>query len=337
MRKASLTILAVFVLVIAGCGGSSDSTSSSSSSEATTGARPFHLPPMTPPIREEAKMNWKPGKLLGPEIKAIIPNSPPPTTLFAQDLAQGIGNFSKEGSRLTIQYVAYEYDSKKKLESSWETGKPFTFTLGKGEVNKGWEIGMQEFEVGDRRELILPPKYTKGPPTGGKASPNATLVYVADLLASESEEEIAAKKEAKESKESGGEPEGPVTQGSPQPQVMVPKGPVPKTYSEHIVRAGSGPTAEPGDEVTVNYVGVVYNTGKQFDSSWVRGEPFTFTLGGGEVIPGWEQGIKGMQVGERREMIIPPEMAYGPKQVGPIPPNSTLIFVVDLLSVKKPK
>ena len=75
------------------------------------------------------------------------------------------------------------------------------------------------------------------------------------------------------------------------------------------------------------------STGKEFDASWKRNEPFTFTLGKGQVIPGWEQGVVGMKVGGRRELIIPPSLAYGVKGSPPtIPPNATLVFVIDLLA-----
>ncbi len=97
---------------------------------------------------------------------------------------------------------------------------------------------------------------------------------------------------------------------------------------------GTGKTATNGSTITVNYVGVLYKTGKQFDASWSRGQPFTIPLSAGQVIPGWVQGIQGMKVGGRRELIIPPSLGYGAKGAGAsIPPNSTLIFVVDLLSV----
>ena len=84
--------------------------------------------------------------------------------------------------------------------------------------------------------------------------------------------------------------------------------------------------------MTVNYVGALYSNGKVFDASWKRKEPFTFTLGKGQVIPGWDQGVAGMKVGGRRELIIPAELAYGKEGRPPtIPPNSPLIFIVDLL------
>jgi len=97
---------------------------------------------------------------------------------------------------------------------------------------------------------------------------------------------------------------------------------------------GTGQTVQPGQTVTVNYVGVLCKTGKEFDSSWSRNQPFTTPLTAGSVIPGWVQGIPGMKVGGRRELIIPASLAYGKAGSGStIPPNSPLVFVVDLLSV----
>jgi FKBP-type peptidyl-prolyl cis-trans isomerase len=118
------------------------------------------------------------------------------------------------------------------------------------------------------------------------------------------------------------------------PKVSVPGGPPPEELAIKDLEEGSGPEAKPGDEVTVQYVGVNYRTGKQFDASWDRGEPFTFKLGEGLVVEGWEKGIPGMKPGGRRELIIPPELGYGYRRTEGVPPGSTLIFVVDLVSVK---
>jgi peptidylprolyl isomerase len=118
------------------------------------------------------------------------------------------------------------------------------------------------------------------------------------------------------------------------PKVEVPKGPPPKKLVVKEIEPGTGAEAKSGDEITVQYVGVDYKTGKEFDASWDRGEPFPFTLGAGLVIPGWDQGIEGMKVGGRRELIIPAPLAYGSEGRPPeIPPNETLIFVIDLLEV----
>jgi peptidylprolyl isomerase len=118
------------------------------------------------------------------------------------------------------------------------------------------------------------------------------------------------------------------------PKVTVPTGAPPKKLEVKELEEGSGTEAKSGSEVTVQYVGVDYKNGEEFDSSWSRNEPFSFTLGAGQVIPGWDQGVEGMKVGGRRELIIPPELAYGEAGAPPaIGPNETLVFVIDLLEV----
>ena len=118
------------------------------------------------------------------------------------------------------------------------------------------------------------------------------------------------------------------------PTVTVPKGISPKNFATKEIEEGTGATAKSGDEVTVQYVGVGYDSEEEFDSSWGK-EPFTFTLGAGGVIKGWNQGIEGMKVGGRRELLIPGNLAYGPAGRPPsIGPNETLIFTIDLLAVK---
>lgn len=120
---------------------------------------------------------------------------------------------------------------------------------------------------------------------------------------------------------------------SKEPVVTAPKGPPPTHLVTRDLIDGTGQAATVGDTITVNYIGVLYKTGKTFDSSWSRDQPFTTPLEPGSVITGWVQGITGMKVGGRRELIIPPALAYGKQARSGIPPNSTLVFVVDLLSV----
>lgn len=99
---------------------------------------------------------------------------------------------------------------------------------------------------------------------------------------------------------------------------------------------GTGAVAKTGDVVTVNYVGT-FTDGKKFDSSYDRNQPFSFKLGAGQVIKGWDQGLVGMKVGGKRRLVIPGDLAYGPQGfAGFIPPNATLIFEVELLSVQHP-
>ena len=119
------------------------------------------------------------------------------------------------------------------------------------------------------------------------------------------------------------------------PTVTPPKDCSTKQLVTRDLIPGTGQAASAGQTVTVNYVGVLCKTGKEFDSSWKRNQPFTTALSTGSVIPGWVKGIPGMKVGGRRELIIPANLAYGKAGSPPtIPPNSPLVFVVDLLSVQ---
>ena len=118
------------------------------------------------------------------------------------------------------------------------------------------------------------------------------------------------------------------------PKVTVPSGNPPTTLQKKDLIVGKGAEATTGKKVTVQYVGVAFSTKKQFDASWDTGRPFPFTLGAGDVIKGWDEGVPGMKVGGRRQLVIPPDLAYGPNGYPPvIGPNETLVFVVDLVSV----
>ena len=96
---------------------------------------------------------------------------------------------------------------------------------------------------------------------------------------------------------------------------------------------GSGPAVEAGSRVQVHYVGVAWSTGEEFDASWNRGTPLPLTVGVGQVIAGWDQGLLGMKVGGRRKLTVPPQLAYGPAGGGHQLSGRTLIFVIDLLGV----
>ncbi|MFF9482751.1 FKBP-type peptidyl-prolyl cis-trans isomerase [Streptomyces sp. NPDC014733] len=116
------------------------------------------------------------------------------------------------------------------------------------------------------------------------------------------------------------------------PEVDVPEGDVPAELTVQDLVVGDGAEVKPGMVVRVHYVGVTYESGKEFDTSWDRGEPFKFALGGGKVIKGMDRGVRGMKVGGRRQIIVPPRLGYGKQSPSPlIPAGSTLVFVVDLL------
>ena len=121
---------------------------------------------------------------------------------------------------------------------------------------------------------------------------------------------------------------------SDKPEIDLPDGPPPADLVVTDLVVGEGAEARPGQTVSVHYVGVAHSTGEEFDASYNRGEAFRFPLGAGRVIAGWDQGVAGMKVGGRRQLVIPPHLGYGDRGAGAaIRPGETLIFVVDLLAV----
>ncbi len=119
------------------------------------------------------------------------------------------------------------------------------------------------------------------------------------------------------------------------PDIQVPEHSPSYQLEVEDIEVGDGDEAQSGHIVEVHYVGVSWQTGREFDASWNRGETFKFGLGKGQVIPGWDQGVAGMKVGGRRKITIPPDLAYGKRGAGGvIGPDETLIFVVDLVGVR---
>src|SRR5687767_14868209 len=122
---------------------------------------------------------------------------------------------------------------------------------------------------------------------------------------------------------------------SDKPEIDFPDGPPPTDLVVTDLVVGEGAEARPGQTVSVHYVGVAHSTGEEFDASYNRGEAFRFPLGAGRVIAGWDQGVAGMKVGGRRQLVIPPHLGYGDRGAGGvIKPGETLIFVVDLVDIR---
>ena len=132
----------------------------------------------------------------------------------------------------------------------------------------------------------------------------------------------------------GDDDSGSESAGGSKPEVEIPEGDPPTELQVEDLEEGDGAEAQAGDQLSVNYVGVLFDDGTEFDSNFDTGQPFEFALGGGQVIPGWDEGLVGMKEGGRRQLTIPPDLAYGAQGQPPdIPPDSTLVFVIDLESV----
>ncbi|XP_068201867.1 peptidyl-prolyl cis-trans isomerase FKBP10-like [Palaemon carinicauda] len=240
--------------------------------------------------------------------------------LKAQVLSKpGVCEFeSATGDKLHVKYVG-RFTNGTIFDESPE-GRPFEFRLGAGQVIEGWEKGLVRMCVGERRRLTIPSQLAYGDKgAGGVIPPGATLVFEVELI-------MIPDKSLQE----GEEPE---RRPRPDPTPARPED-IKELVKQTLVRPQScSQVAKEGDSVSVHYMGQLTNL-KTFDSSLTRDEPFVFTLGEGQVIRGWDQGIVGMCVGESRRLIIPPDLAYGASGVGDIiPPNAVLIFSVQLLKI----
>ncbi len=145
----------------------------------------------------------------------------------------------------------------------------------------------------------------------------------------------ATEEQPTETEASPADAEAALKDTSVKPEIPKPTGAPPRKLEIVDIVKGDGPAAKSGDNVTVHYAGVNFSTGEEFDASWTSGQPFSFPLGGGQVIPGWDVGVEGMRKGGRRQLTIPPELAYGAQGSPPaIGPNETLVFVIDMLEIQ---
>jgi peptidylprolyl isomerase len=179
-RIAALVLTASVAVVAAACGSSTPSATSGSSTTAPTTTSASGPAPSFQPV----SMPTAAGTFGTKPPTVTVPTGAPPTVLESSDLIVGSGPAAKAGDTVEVQYVLVDYSTEKEIQSSWDTGQPFTFILGEGQVIKGWDEGVVGMKVGGRRELVIPPSlaYGSNPPPNSGIESNATLIFIVDML-----------------------------------------------------------------------------------------------------------------------------------------------------------
>jgi FKBP-type peptidyl-prolyl cis-trans isomerase len=305
-RLAGLLVVPLLLLSTAACGSEDkDSDSASTSAVSMTNG----LPTITA------------GKKFGEKPTLAKGEGKPPKDLKVNVISEGDGPALKKGDLAKVDYLGQLWDGDKPFDNSFDRGEPFAVTIGGGGVIEGWQKALDGQKVGSRIEVSIPPELGYGAQGQGEIPANATLVFVMDIVKGTevAQDNIDLPKV------------GTKTDGKA-PSITVPKKDAPtKLVSKYIIE-GTGPVVKASDTLAVQYKGVLWKTGKEFDSSYARGgAPVNFPLA--QVIPGWQKGLEGKKAGSRVLLVVPPDMAYGDQEQQGIPAKSTLVFSVDILAV----
>ena len=224
---------------------------------------------------------------------------------------EGDGRLPESGEIVSVHYTGRLTDGEV-FDSSVERGAPFAFPLGQGRVIRGWDEGIALLNEGASARLIIPPDLGYGEGGSGAIPPNATLVFDVELL------EILP-----------GAPESPI-EVSEDDYTVTDSG-----LKYYDIEAGIGPTAGEAQVAFVHFTAWLED-GTSLGSTLEGGQPIPYMIGSGELFPGFEEGLASMQIGGSRQMVFPPELAYGEAGTagGQIPPNATLIFEVQVMDIQ---
>ncbi|GAA1901396.1 FKBP-type peptidyl-prolyl cis-trans isomerase [Lapillicoccus jejuensis] len=340
-RAAGLGAAAlVATLALAACGSTSSSTTSQASGGATSSATPSDGASTAADQGVHAPANKAADLALLDSVKVTDNGSGKAPTVAlttkplrvsqtaVKVLKPGTGAKSDAKSKVTITEALYLGSSGKELDSTY--GKPAqSFTLADNNTIPGLRIALDGVQAGSRILAGISAADAFGATGNSQAgiAANETLLLVADV--------VAVGTPLTEAKGTAVAPVAglpTVTFASGKgPTITVPKTAAPTTLVSQLLVEGTGATVKAGQNLTVQYTGATWADGKVFDSSWTKGSPFSFPVGQGQVIKGWDTGLVGKKVGSRVLLVVPPAQGYGAQAQGSIPANSTLVFVVDVL------
>ncbi|MFE6977314.1 FKBP-type peptidyl-prolyl cis-trans isomerase [Streptomyces sp. NPDC057682] len=316
MRRLAGLLVVPLLLVSAACGSDDKGSDSASASASAPTKGGF------PAITAGAKFGEKPTLAKG--------TGTPPKELKTKVISEGDGATLKNGDAIQVNYLGQSWDSDKPFDNSFDRKQPFDLTLGAGMVIQGWDKGLVGQKVGSRVQLVIPPDLGYGAQGQGDIKPNATLVFVVDVLKAQQIPTSAKGTEVPQT-DVALPKVGTNTDGKA-PTVKIPtKTDPPKKLVSNYVLESKGDVIKETDSVIVNYVGLLWKDGKTFDSTYATGKTQTFPLAQ-VTLKGLKDGLIGKKIGSRVLLVIPPDQAFGDKEQQSIPKNSTLVFAVDVLA-----
>ncbi|MCX4401873.1 FKBP-type peptidyl-prolyl cis-trans isomerase [Streptomyces sp. NPDC059837] len=333
MRRRSLLIAVPAGLVtLAGCGDDKSDKAKSSSSKSPSAAASASAPPPAPKIVDGPLPAITAGTKFGEKPTVAKGTGDPSKDLAVKTVIAGGGKTVVENDYIQANYLGQVWDTAKVFDNSYDRKTPLVIQLAQGGIIDGWRYALVGKKAGSRVQMSVPPTWgygTKGNTQAGIKGTD-TLVFVVDIENTFNEKSSAQGKDVAQN-DAALPKVGTNTDGKA-PSIDVPKATAPTKLVANYVIEGDGDEVKADSSVLVQYKGVLWDTGKEFDSTYSRGQLTSFSLQ--QVVKGWAQGLTGKKVGSRVLIVIPPALGYAdsPPSGSGIKKDSTLVFSVDILA-----
>ncbi|WP_369043926.1 FKBP-type peptidyl-prolyl cis-trans isomerase [Streptomyces sp. Midd1] len=331
MRRRSLLIAVPAGLVtLAGCGDDDKSDTAKSSSSPSPSASASAPPP--PKIVDGPLPAITAGTKFGEKPTVAKGSGDPSKDLAVKTVIAGGGKTVAENDYIQANYLGQVWSTAKVFDNSYDRKTPLVIQLAQGGIIDGWRYGLVGKKAGSRVEMSVPPTWGYGTQGNAQAGIKGTdtLVFVVDIENTFNSKSSAKGKDVPQS--DAALPKVGTNIDGKAPSIDVPKADAPtKLVAEYVIE-GDGETVAADSSVLVQYKGVLWDGGKEFDSTYSRGQLTSFSLQ--QVVKGWAQGLTGKKVGSRVLIVIPPKLGYGdkPPAGSGIKKDSTLVFSVDILA-----
>ncbi|MGA5289030.1 FKBP-type peptidyl-prolyl cis-trans isomerase [Streptomyces pseudogriseolus] len=331
MRRRSLLIaVPAGLATLAACGD--DKSDSGKASETASPSAPEESAAPSPKIVEGPLPAITAGTKFGEKPTVAKGSGEPSKDLAVKTVIAGGGRTIAENDFVVANYLGQVWSTAKVFDNSYDRKQPLAIQLAQGTIIDGWRYGLVGRKTGSRVQMAIPPTWGYGDQGNAQAGIKGTdtLVFVVDV-----EDTFNAKSSAKGTdvaQDNIDLPKVGTNTDGEAPSIEVPDAAAPKKLVANYVIEGDGAKVGAEDSVLVQYKGVLWDGGKEFDSTYGRGQLTSFSLQ--QVVKGWAQGLTGKKVGSRVLIVIPPELGYGdnPPQGSGIQKDSTLVFSVDILA-----